>query len=627
MSLAQQSPGFYSTLPSGNQIRNFDLSPNSFNTWEPPYKQTPANMQMWPVGTLMDAAPDRSALLTKTKWLPNMQNLNDDQEEFLSNWTMPTFFRNQMQATAWEDNMMDATAFTDQRTQQRQQGYYANFAFFPVIHQAPMTNYVYPWTALYCSGPIDPLIVSFGNRFPPTFTDVSYTLNGVGYTIHVHDSFITGPDAFLAIAASLAAGRALNGSFVYFFPATSDNTFHAAIENTSINFWSISGPSLGLATLMAILCGPPVLYTGFLSTIASHRVSPGNADGDNSGTPPLYEVAKQLNVIENVRGLPEKMAFAVSQGVPLVLPATNALRQPLNTVLQRVQQANPSAMLTFALSRQGFASSDVEAGKYYFRDPSVFLIATDANDAAQLGALGYGAFVFGPLFGSQGYPGGTTQMSLAQGAATAQVTAYNERRARAIDNTAQARQIAQSTNTPIRTVRAQQRAAATQARSAAKAAAARARATAKAASSVARAAFKRGTTRVQRKANAPKARAISFLTGGAGLRNPLVKQTRLTTREQDLLKQRRNEALAARTAARRAARGPAQPRGGRQAAAQQQQDAAPAPAAFPTAAGAGAAARPIPQQQQGPSPWQQGPAGQAPSRRNGNAAMRAFQNL
>lgn len=558
-------------------VKNFRFTPNSVDTWQPRFMPSRANIRPWPAGQ-PPAVRDFSDFVNFTRILPGQgANQVQAQEQLLGGLSFPGLFRGQTTSGSWEADML------------RTHEYFINTTFCPVVHLESSTDVVFPWMCVYTSQRLPTALCSYGGIVTPSFIEVNYTPQGTTdrFTINLQDNFLTGNDAYLAAAASITAGSAHDGCFIYFFPLVDDATFQQK-ANLSSRYWNVSGPSLGLAILAAILGAAPALYTGFISTINGQRLASG--EGVDFSGPPLVDIVKQLNIIDNVSALPQKMVFAISAQWPLIMPHSNIMNQPLQRLVERSNNLSPTAWTSMAVARNSFAVSDIERGKRYADFPTPLLIAVDVNDAIILGALSFAVTLFPAAFA------GSPPANLVERLATSQTNIANryvnteqakritaERRRQEIDQEAKAlnikkraaaRQIAERRASGRAVVRSRDRAA---------------KVARKAQERTAIAARKADMTKKQWSETKPKFRAVRMLAGNldtSGLRT-LARQSRQSDAQIAALKRALGDASKARSVANG---GPKRKPGGKRAA----EDAAPSVAGMGAYAGGGAATIPLP---------------------------------
>lgn len=384
------------------------------------------------IRTLLAQLLDRGKIRTLSLYSNRKVTANFAEGNFSTNATksgdelrksMNVFFRGQLRDTdvtnpsqmRWELNGQENT----------DENYYFNSALFPAIlrwTEEGGHSRVLPIPFRVCYSSHEPTWMNYQNMVANSVNpervmllhkpdwvamklrpDPSINSGGVGnsVTINVDRAYIADNNAALSIMASLQNSFPVNGSYIYMYPDVVKSEYlgvDSPLSNPRNS--KVSGASLGMAVFAAVSGWPPYMYTGYipypapgyklqgdqvyrgLVNAAFHRTNPGfyqKAGPDHTAIRPGFDVAanalvkvsKQLNFVETVADLQIKMAFAMSNGFPLICPASTSLGEATASVLNRVEnvaffrtylQVLPE-MYTMSMAQDGDPAAKLINGK------------------------------------------------------------------------------------------------------------------------------------------------------------------------------------------------------------------------------------------------------------------------
>lgn len=303
-----------------------------------------------------------------------------------------------------------------------------------------------PWTGTYIGG-IQPQYVpiqapDLGNGTVQLMLDVNYCKNDTNLVLSVLASVLS----FLPGRWASAAQGGSVQCFLTIAPAISQSDvadFHTAActfvreDPNQVHprqSMAFGGASLGLAVAAAICGLPPMLYTGYLSSMGMDHVFYGqrtSSDALRVGIPlqALSKVILGATFVESVDDVPYKVNYAINVGMPIVIPlnptwtharpvedpsgalaALRAARSNKNTaarqesLVKRAMQAAglpmseiQSAMkVNFALTMADYIMtvSKLAGGKSFIEVGSLVMAASNYADARML-ACKYAGYCYG----------------------------------------------------------------------------------------------------------------------------------------------------------------------------------------------------------------------------------------
>lgn len=354
-----------------------------------------------------------------------------------------------------------------------------NYTFFPVVGRVSTgdgkgrpkwTSYLY--CALYSqvvpsSGRGDDSVL----QHVPSWTPIQ-TTGDDGGEINVDMSHIGDQNAWLAIYAALQNSRAQKGYYLSFFPVVGAEHFQSRIDRDGRHAWAVRGPSLGLAVAMAIVGGSPVMYTGYLKAlfpngttddqlakttgvdyraprdssgqvlpyptqgarVLSGQIASYNTTEQRYGPDPfrygavgtaLSTIMENLNYVETVHFLPQKVLLALTIAMPIVIPYYNSMGEKMESFI-RSRNFQQTAFL-IKMHSKTFTCADAQDGRSVTAlAPNVFIAATLA-EATILGA--FAATVYYSINGFSGVDRDTYADDAAQSASATGAPAAEAQRA------------------------------------------------------------------------------------------------------------------------------------------------------------------------------------------------------
>lgn len=313
-----------------------------------------------------------------------------------------------------------------------------NYTFFPVVGRLSVNNASPTWTTyMYCAlySQVPPSHVGGQSategvlHHRPTYTDVQTTGNDSA-VIKVDSTHIGDQNAWLSVFSALQNTRAQDGWYLSFFPVVSDQHFNDRVNRDGRHAWAVKGPSLGLAVAAAVLGAAPVMYTGYLKTLFPNGTTddalrsaypnyrqpnvpgarmPYPSEGPRvlsgqlasyqspaqrySDTPVRYgapglalsTVMENVNYVETVHYLPQKVQLAIALGMPIVIPFYNSMGERMETYIRSVNFQQTSFLIK--MHSRTYTCADAQDGRSVIQlAPNIFIAATLA-EATILGAF------------------------------------------------------------------------------------------------------------------------------------------------------------------------------------------------------------------------------------------------
>ena len=182
-------------------------------------------------------------------------------------------------------------------------------------------------------------------------------------SVYVDTTLIGDNNCALAIMSSLENSFPVDGSYLCFFPDVLGR-FYADQGSPFADprAHKISGSSLGMAVFAAVSGWSNIMYTGYIPYIVPGYKMQGGQDyaqearSKFSKTNPTYltaprseniasgysvssksivKVVSQLNFVDSVQDMPLKIAFAESNGIPLVFPSSTVMGDSIHAFIDR----------------------------------------------------------------------------------------------------------------------------------------------------------------------------------------------------------------------------------------------------------------------------------------------------
>lgn len=262
----------------------------------------------------------------------------------------------------------------------------------PGVNARPISGYVVRmWACFYTNIPMGAEIIGH----PPRWH--SLIVPG-GVPVQVDSALLKGVDALKSLVSAFNMCHPKPGTYIWF-----RNMSESELRRQSPEFMPepLSGVSFGLALCACILRGPSLAFTGYVKHLSQSTA----AKFENSNSDKLYnahkrpeaysgntpgggwpEAAHADDIIEDVKGLDLKIAFAVQSGMPLVIPHRSMFGANMHQVLATMQRDKRDP---FAISyaHLAYSSVDADGGRPYYSKKSSVILATSVPEALQLAAI------------------------------------------------------------------------------------------------------------------------------------------------------------------------------------------------------------------------------------------------
>lgn len=256
---------------------------------------------------------------------------------------------------------------------------FIHHVYFPAITYSQRDKtYVGAGFALFYSS-FEPPAQALGH--PPRWQEIQ--VQEIGVYVRV-DLALIGQNlhSIAAVLTSLATTRPRNKSYIYVMDCNK-----LEFDNNPVE---IKGASLGLATAMAVMHGPQVAYTGFLKKFPGSAKFGSSGDIERSNTLGYGSTignpaANTDDLIEEVAGVQVKMAWAMSQNLPLVVPHKSSFGTDLTSKINQLA----GSKLTISMAQLSYSSTQADMGLPYSALKTPLLLASSVPESVVMGAYAY----------------------------------------------------------------------------------------------------------------------------------------------------------------------------------------------------------------------------------------------
>lgn len=213
--------------------------------------------------------------------------------------------------------------------------------------------------------------------------------------VFVDISLIGDVSSKAAFMTAINTAKPQRNAYLSIFPVVTTDDYRKRILAGHGGNWRVSGASLGIAIMAAVLGMPSILYTGYIRAMGPHAILArklGKIKGTNAYysadqardglAQGLYHVEAESDVIEDVAMLAYKVAYAIAAGFPIVIPNRSMFGQPLAAIL-----ASPEFTAQHYLLRaagMSYTMTMAEQGQAFEVNKTPILIAATVSEAAAL---------------------------------------------------------------------------------------------------------------------------------------------------------------------------------------------------------------------------------------------------
>ncbi len=220
-------------------------------------------------------------------------------------------------------------------------------------------------------------------------------INTQGNGVNVDISLMGDDNTKVSVLASINAANPRPNSYVWIVPYMTRNAMDTFMQYTrNYNIFRLRGASLGAATFACLSGGMSVSYTGFLRTfkqeVAFSQLIPSRRIPETASSP-FKDVARSLNIVEDVDQIPFKMAYAVRMNHPLVIPAQTSMGEDLKKSVDVLSKANLLRQISAAI----FTLSLRDDGINFTAVRTPLLMGITASSFIELGVIACVAYSSG----------------------------------------------------------------------------------------------------------------------------------------------------------------------------------------------------------------------------------------
>ena len=286
---------------------------------------------------------------------------------------------------------------------------FLNYTFFPVVRQerergtSNVSEVVSSMMVIYSSAPPVKML-----PHEPDWQEYTVAAGGYHYgaatTFYVDVQLLGDNNCVKAVKSALNTMNPVAGSYICIVPCCSRSdaitmmNLHAGGVGAKdpkylANYFRVDGASLGLAFCAAIGGLPPIHYTGYLHSIQGPRTA--LAQSVSADQPALVvNTGPSGGIVETVDGLAYKAWYAISRGLPMVIPLTTWDGWSSTKLLQEAAESSQRNGLYHQLMGSFVTIDQLEAGEDYMKGKAPVLIAKTLTDVAEMASLATYAYEF-----------------------------------------------------------------------------------------------------------------------------------------------------------------------------------------------------------------------------------------